>query len=279
MAGNNTITDKSNFTTLPGIPSDQKLTASEFNELKNFQQTPTQPLTEFVDTDITIDGTKEYSTTKVIAGATHTITASDDDAVPNVLSSEHKQGNYIKVRYQFDVDCTVTLTNLEATGNNIGSITPIKKGTYDLIFIANARGINLTIPQNLIKETIKVPLGARGTDHTTGTNKIGFHVDYDFYLEAVTLEFDPVASGAGPTGAAFIVDINVANIDGTSLATILSTKLSVDTGEYHSSTAVTAAVISTNTIAKYKFISIDIDQTGITQKGQGGFVTLNGYRT
>lgn len=129
------------------------------------------------------------------------------------------------------------------------------------------------------REAIKVPIGGRGVDHTTGTNKMGFHIDYDFHLETVTLEFDPIEANAGPTGASFIVDINVANIDGTSLATILSTKLSVDAGEYHSSTAAVAAVISTNEIAQYKFISIDIDQIGSTLAGQAGFVTLNGYRT
>ncbi|MCK5617150.1 hypothetical protein KAR91_85595, partial [Candidatus Pacearchaeota archaeon] len=83
----------------------------------------------------------------------------------------------------------------------------------------------------------------------------------------------------GPTGQAFIVDINVADIDGSNKATILSTKLSVDAGEYHSSMAATPAVLSSNTIAKYKFISIDIDQIGNTLAGKGGFVTLNGYRT
>lgn len=136
-----------------------------------------------------------------------------------------------------------------------------------------------TEEQQTQRESIKVPLGAIGSDHTTGTNKISFHIDYDFYLETVTLEFDPVASGAGPTGSSFIVDINVADIDGISLATILSTKLSVDAGEYHSSTAATPAVISTNAIAQYKFISIDIDQIGSTLSGQAGYVTLNGHRT
>lgn len=129
------------------------------------------------------------------------------------------------------------------------------------------------------REAIKVPLGARITNHTIGANKMGFHIDYDFFLETVTLEFDPIETGAGPTGSSFVVDINVAAIDGTSLATILSTKLSVDAGEFHSSTAATAAVISTNAIAQYDFISIDIDQIGSTLAGQGGFVTLNGYRT
>ncbi len=129
------------------------------------------------------------------------------------------------------------------------------------------------------KETIKIPIGARDTDHTTGTNKVGLHIDYDFeFIGLPTLEFDPIITDGGPTGTSFIVDINVADLDGTSLATILSTKLSVDAGEFHSSTAATPAVLSSNTIAQYKFISIDIDQIGGTLAGKGGFVTLNGFR-
>lgn len=129
-------------------------------------------------------------------------------------------------------------------------------------------------------ETIKIPLGARDTAHTTGTNKVGLHIDYNFtFIGLPTLEFDPIITDGGPTGNAFVVDINVADIDGANEASTLSTKLSVDAGEFHSSTAATPCVLSSNTIAKYKFISIDIDTIGGTLAGKGGFVTLNGYRT
>ena len=130
------------------------------------------------------------------------------------------------------------------------------------------------------KETIKIPIGARDTDHTTGTNKVGLHIDYDFtFIGLPTLEFDPIITDGGPTGTSFIVDINVADIDGANEASILPTKLSVDAGEFHSSTAATPAVLSSDTIAKNKFISIDIDQIGGALAGKGGYVTLNGFRT
>lgn len=133
------------------------------------------------------------------------------------------------------------------------------------------------VPKQL--ETIKIPIGARDTDHTTGTNKVGLHIDYNFtFIGLPTLEFDPIITDGGPTGTSFVVDINVTDIDGANEATILSTKLSVDAGEFHSSTAATPAVLSSNTIAQYKFISIDIDQKGGTIAGKGGFVTLNGFR-
>ncbi len=129
-------------------------------------------------------------------------------------------------------------------------------------------------------EVIKIPLGAAATDHTTGTIDTGIHIDYNFtFIGLPTLEFNPIITDGGPTGTSFIVDINVSDIDGSNTATILSTKLSVDAGGFHSSTAATPAVLSSNTIAQYKFISIDIDQIGGTLAGKGGYVTLNGYRT
>ncbi len=178
MAQNNTIGSKLKFQDLPGVPDNQKLTAIEFNQLPAFQKVPVQAIAgAFTDTSIIIDGTKEYATTKVIAGLTHTITASDVDATPNVLSAEHRQGNNIKVRYQFDVDCTLTLTNFDDTGNNTGDITPILAGTYDLIFYAKARGVTLEIPQNT-NNLVKVPntwhVNTNGDDVNIGSDKFPF---------------------------------------------------------------------------------------------------------
>ena len=43
--------------------------------------------------------------------------------------------------------------------------------------------------------------------------------------------------------------------------------------------ATTAAVISTNAIAQYKYINVDVDGIGSALPGKGGFVKINGYRT
>ena len=217
---------------------------------------------------------------------------------------------------KFDVEGTLTLNHTGTTGNIIlskqagtGGIKLQNFGSGDLILHNLGTG-NLIVKDNspnffglqyaadysafyidrslvdkeYVKkntiETIKIPIGARDTDHTTGTNKVGLHIDYNFtFIGLPTLEFDPIITNGSPTGTSFIVDINVADIDGANEATILSTKLSVDAGEFHSSTAAAPAVLSSNTIAQYKFISIDIDQIGGTLAGKGGFVTLSGYRT
>ena len=140
MANNNTINEKLKFQDLPGVPDNQKLTAPEFNQLPAFQKSPVQQISGSLDdTDIIIDGTKNYGTTIVVAGATRTITAN---------ASDHLQGNNIKQRYTFNVDCTLTLTNFDTTGNNTGTITPIPAGTYDFKYLANRNGRNLLIEQN-----------------------------------------------------------------------------------------------------------------------------------
>lgn len=140
MANNNPIGEKFKFQDLPGVPDNQKLTATKFNTLVDFQNSPVQQISGSLDdTDIVIDGTKNYATTIVEAGATRTITAN---------ASGHKQGNNLKQRYTFDVDCALTLSGFDATGNNTGQINSLLAGTYDFIFQANRNGINLLILQN-----------------------------------------------------------------------------------------------------------------------------------
>jgi hypothetical protein len=141
---NNTIGAKVKFQNLPNVDANKKLTAPEFNQLVDFQNSPVQQIAGSLDdTDIIIDGTKNYGTTIVVTGATRTITAN---------ANGHLQGNNIKQRYQFNINCTLTLVGFDATGNNTGTITPIPAGTYDFKYIANRNGRNLEIDQNISNE-------------------------------------------------------------------------------------------------------------------------------
>ena len=63
MATNNQIADKVNSQTLGQIPANAKYNANEFNLIKNFQNSPVQQFTTFVDTNILVDGSKSYSET------------------------------------------------------------------------------------------------------------------------------------------------------------------------------------------------------------------------
>lgn len=140
------------------------------------------------------------------------------------------------------------------------------------------RSVNALYNGDGAVETIKIPIGARGINHEVSANVIGFHLDWNFRITGITLEFDPILTDAGPTGSSFIVDINKTAIDGSNPVSILKTKLSVDAGEYHSNTATIPVVTSLSKLAQYEFISIDVDQIGSTLAGKDGFVTLKGYR-
>ncbi len=174
-----------------------------------------------------------------------------------------------------------TDSDIEAAYNNqvaAASQAEAEAGTVTAIRRFTPERLKQAI-KKLAKETIVIALAGKDTDHVEATNVNGLHIDFAFYVESVSLEFDPKWTDAIPTGSVFTVDINVSDKDGTNEASILSTKLSVNAGEPHSSTAATAAVISTNAIAQYKYINVDVDGIGSTLPGKGGFVKINGYRT
>lgn len=102
---------------------------------------------------------------------------------------------------------------------------------------------------------------------TTGTAKVTVRVPYAFTVTGV---FASVTTA--PVGSKLIVDINEA---GTS---ILSTKLSIDSGEKSSDTAVDPPVVSDTSIAAYAEITIDIDQIGSSTAGAGLKVWILGVR-
>ena len=209
--------------------------------------------------------------------ATHSVITGDFDLTIDEWIRGHHiecEGNII-AGFDTSSDCILNNSSVTGTLTITGTLESENSKVKGALSVSGA-----VTGYPKILETIKLPLGAADTAQTVRTVESGIHIDYDFtFIGLPTLEFNPIITDGGPTGQAFIVDINVADIDGSNKATILSTKLSVDAGEYHSSMAATPAVLSSNTIAKYKFISIDIDQIGNTLAGKGGFVTLNGYRT
>jgi hypothetical protein len=107
-----------------------------------------------------------------------------------------------------------------------------------------------------VTESIIIAVGDETTALTTGTAKVTFRMPYAFTLSAVRASLTTASSSGNPT-----VDINEG---GTS---ILSTKLSIDSGEKTSTTAATAAVISDSSLASDAEITIDIDTAGTGAAG------------
>lgn len=104
---------------------------------------------------------------------------------------------------------------------------------------------------------------------TAGTAKITWRMPYAFTLTEVRASVT-----IAPTGTTLLtVDINEG---GTS---ILSTKLTFDSGEETTFTAATPAVISDTSLANDAKMTVDIDSIGSTEAGAGLKVILIGHRT
>jgi hypothetical protein len=129
------------------------------------------------------------------------------------------------------------------------------------------------VERKVTEEVFIVSLSDEATNLTTGVAKASFRMPF-----AMTLTGVKAGTNIAPTGAPIIVDINETPVGG-SLATILSTKLSIDVNEFTSSSAVAAAVISDTALANDSLITFDIDQIGSSAAGKGLKVTLYGYRT
>jgi hypothetical protein len=105
-------------------------------------------------------------------------------------------------------------------------------------------------------ESIIIAVGDETTAITAGVAKVTIRMPYAFVLTAVKASLTTASSSGNPT-----VDINEGGV------TILSTKLSIDSGEKTSATAATAAVISDANLAADAEITIDIDAAGTGATG------------
>ena len=140
-------------------------------------------------------------------------------------------------------------------------------GAGDKIAVADASASNAT---KRVKFPVEIGLAASDetTNLTTGTAKVTFHMPHAMTLTEVRANINTAGSGT----TAITVDINEAG------STILSTKLTFDSGEKTTTTALTPAVISDTALADDAIITIDIDQVQDSTVGKGLKVWLIGYR-
>lgn len=118
----------------------------------------------------------------------------------------------------------------------------------------NGFNVNIDTTTLYVTETFIIAASDETTALTTGTNKATFVFPY-----AVTVL--SVGCSVNTAGTGLTVDINESG------TTILSTKITLDSGEKTSLTAATAPVISDSAIAAGNEVGIDIDSVGGTAKG------------
>ena len=113
-------------------------------------------------------------------------------------------------------------------------------------------------------DIIIIPIGDETTALTSGTSKKTFRMPFNAVLTGVRASVN-----TAPSGSTLIFDINESG------TTLLSTKLSIDSGEKTSMTAASPAVISDTSLAEDSEISIDIDQVGSVTAGSGAKIQLH----
>ena len=130
--------------------------------------------------------------------------------------------------------------------------------------IDDAGVVSVAIPV----ESFVVAASDETTAITATTNKVKFRMPYAFTLTAVRASL----STAQASGNTFTVDIN------KNLATVLSTKLTIDNTATTSVGAGTPPVISVSSFADNDEVEIDVDQIG-DGTAKGLKVTLIGAKT
>ena len=154
--------------------------------------------------------------------------------------------------YRLDVD-----GDIRVRGNDIRD----NSGNKTISFDGSA---NVEVPNNLIvsgstsiEDYMILSVTADNTDIQVGTSQMTFRAPFAMDLYQLPRASLTTASSSGAVTA----DINVG---GTS---IFSTNLTIDANETTSTTAATAAVLSTTSIADDSQITIDIDGAGTGARG------------
>ena len=151
-----------------------------------------------------------------------------------------------------------------ATGNN--AATKVTVGANGKILSANSAISNGVEWTDFVDE-IGIEIGALDTDLTTGTRKGTYVMPFNATLLDVQSSVDNTTA-ARPTGSTLVSDINLNG------STVLSTKLSIDAGEYRSRDAAVPPVISTSAFNEGDEVTFDTDQVGSTNAGQNLVIFL-----
>lgn len=164
------------------------------------------------------------------------------------------------------------------TGRAVWTGTALQRSTATLVYPSTkvnfGAGIKtvtvVALPQDIVgtsvgEQSIVIACSDETTALVPGAAKATFRMPF-----AMTLSDIRASVSTAPTGSGLTVDVNE---NGTS---ILSTKLTIDSGEKTSTTAAVPAVISDTGLADDSEITIDIDSIGTPIAGAGLRVTLKG---
>lgn len=156
----------------------------------------------------------------------------------------------------------------------IGRIYNVGRTFYGLLSGAFTTNRTITVPDkdftiagtddiSSLTYQIEVALSQLDTDLEAATGVAKFPCPEDITIQSVFVQVD-----TAPTGSTAQWDINVEG------STILSTKITIDAGEFSSLTAATPPVISSADVDKGDDFVIDRDQVGATIAGQNDILVI-----
>jgi hypothetical protein len=160
-----------------------------------------------------------------------------------------------------------------AAGGTTGQVLAKSSGTdFDTGWISLGELAALDVDELTLVESAPVFLSPQDSDATAATNVVDFVVPFAMSLTSVEFR---CREGNPPTGAAAQMDCLLAG------TTIFSTNPTIDTGEFSSTTAATAPVLSASptTLTAGQRLQFDLDQVGASDAGRGYYCILRGTRT
>jgi hypothetical protein len=239
------------------VPANGNSIAVALTEADSAPILPASGVTGFT---VLVNGTARSISSATASGTTVTLNLASAVYAGDVVTVSYAPGNVTD-----SASNAMASFGAQSVTNNSTkkkSVRPLKTNGANLAQIPDSEQI---APSLLPPDVLVIALSDETTAITTGTNKATFRMPFALTLSAVRASLGTASSSGNPT-----FDINK---NGTS---ILSTKLSIDASEKTSTTAATAAVISTAALGDDDEISVDIDTAGTGAKGAK--ITLIGVR-
>lgn len=147
--------------------------------------------------------------------------------------------------------------NITTAAGDAAIMISLGSGNWKCVAYQRASGKALVETVTSVPKVIQVACSDQTTALTTGTAKVTFRMPYAMTLTGVRASLNTASSSGDPA-----IDINK-----TGVGSLLSTTITIDSGEKTSVTAATPAVISTSALSDDDEITIDIDTAGTGAKG------------
>lgn len=162
------------------------------------------------------------------------------------------------------------------SGSSTGDVADIAAGSDNTVLRRTGGSVGFgTVPNAALvdhKELVYLKITWPDEAVETGNGKLFFCVPA--YLAGAIVDFDISITTASSSGLVTVQMANCGNNPGATGTDILSTRATIDVGEYDSMHAAAAPVISNPNVVSGDFLRIDVDVAGTGAKGLDVFFVV-----